>query len=173
MACYNQGKFDESEILQKQVLERRETQQNHEHVDTLYTAHGLGWVYMEQDRLDEAEMLLIRALRGQEKWQDLEHGNTPRTAKSLEAPEIRREVVTKTANTRLPTAAIFLSQRLPYNPLGYHILIAVIPTTHSRVASHEMALSHHGETTETFAQRDQRSLHWSPALTISNDERKS
>ncbi len=59
LACtyYNQGRWDEAEKLEVQVMEARKEKLGSHHPDTLSSMANLADTYQNQGRLDEAEKL--------------------------------------------------------------------------------------------------------------------
>jgi Tetratricopeptide repeat len=51
----NQGRWEEAEELEVQVMEMRKRVLRHEHPDTLISRAGLAWTYSNQGRWKEAE----------------------------------------------------------------------------------------------------------------------
>jgi hypothetical protein len=72
----NQGRREEAEELQLQVMERRKTVLGPEHPDTLNSMKNLAWTWKCQGRHNEAMRLLSSCVQGLQRKLGADHRNT-------------------------------------------------------------------------------------------------
>ncbi|CUS13684.1 unnamed protein product, partial [Tuber aestivum] len=63
----NQGKYEESEMIYRRTLEKRERIRGPDHPNTLTSANNLALVLKHQGKYTESEIILRRTLDGYQK----------------------------------------------------------------------------------------------------------
>jgi len=76
LTYHNQGRWDEAEKLQVEVMDARKVKLGSQHPDTLQVMADLALTYKSQERLAEAESLLSRAVQTMQQVMGSEHYTT-------------------------------------------------------------------------------------------------
>ena len=72
----HQGKWDEAEKLQIEVMNARQAKLGSDHLDTLISMGDLAWTYQSQGRWDEAEKLQIEVMSARQAKLGSDHPDT-------------------------------------------------------------------------------------------------